>query len=195
MILGLTGSVGSGKSTVSAMLRECGAFVVCADQLAKEVVAPGSPALSCIRDHFGPGVFHADGSLDRKALASLVFTDTARLKVLESIIHPLVRERELALIESHRSHPLVVLDVPLLFESGMDDLCDKVLVVFVTERVREERLLADRGWDVAEVRRRLGAQIPQEQKLKRADYSIDNSGTREATRAQVEAIVRQLVTA
>lgn len=192
-ILGLTGSVGSGKSTVSSMMRDLGHPVVCADELAREATAPGSPALQEIARTFGPGVLRPTGELDRAALAKIVFQDTSARRTLEAITHPRVRAREVEEIERLRPHhPLVVLDIPLLFETGAEDLCDAVAVVTVTEDARRERLAA-RGMAPEDIARRLAAQMPQEEKIRRADHLIDNSGTREATRAQAEALARRIL--
>jgi len=192
VILGLTGSLGSGKSFVSSLLLSCRAKVVCADQLARDAVKPGSAALEEIRSTFGDEVIAPDGSLDRQRLAGLVFPDTSKRKTLESIIHPRVRARELELIAENAGFPLVVLDVPLLFESGMDGYCDRVAVVVVDENAREERLLRDRAMTAKEVRERLAAQMPQEEKARRADFLLDNSGTRGDTALQVNAMLDNL---
>jgi dephospho-CoA kinase len=192
VILGLTGSLGSGKSFVSSLLLSCRAKVVCADQLAREVVEPGSVALEEIRSTFGDDVFGHDGSLDRRRLAGIVFSDPLKRKTLESIIHPRVRARELELIAEYAGFPLVVLDVPLLFESEMDRFCDRVAVVVVDDDVREERLLRDRAMTAQEVRERLAAQMPQKEKARRADFLLDNSGTRDETASQVNAMLDNL---
>lgn len=192
-ILGLTGSLGSGKSTVSSMVRDLGYPVVCADELAREATAPGAPALQEIVRTFGPEVLRPTGELDRAALAKIVFQDASARRTLESITHPRVRAREIEEIERLRhSHPLIVLDVPLLFEAGAQDLCDAVAVVTVSEDVRRERLAA-RGMAPEDIARRLAAQMPQEEKIRRADHAIDNSGSLEATRAHVEALVRRIL--
>jgi dephospho-CoA kinase len=192
-ILGLTGSVGSGKSTVSSMMRDLGYPVVCADELAREATAPGAPALDEIARTFGPSVLRPTGELDRAALAKIVFQDSSARRTLEAIVHPRVRAREVEEIERLRPlHPLVVLDVPLLFEAGAQDLCDAVAVVTVPEDVRRQRLAA-RGMAPEDIARRLAAQMPQDEKARRADHEIDNSGTLEATRAQVQALVRRIL--
>lgn len=193
MILGLTGSLGSGKSLVSSILRERGAQVACADEIAKEVVAIGSPALREIVELFGPEVLRPDGALDRRAVAQRVFSDPVARRSLEGIVHPRVRQRELELLERYRSHPLVVLDIPLLYETGAQELCDAVAVVVVDESARRARLMADRSMSEAEIDARLAAQMPQSEKAHRADHVIDNSGTREQTRAAVGALVTRLI--
>ncbi len=192
LIIGLTGSIGSGKSYVSSLLSECGAVVICADQLAREVVAPGSEALVQITRTFGDQVLMADGTLDRSSLAAIVFQDPEKRRKLEAIIHPRVRERELDLVQQYQGHPLIVLDVPLLFESGFDAECDKTVVVTITEAERERRLLSQRNLSRKELRNRLNAQMPQHEKVARADYIVDNSGTRQQTRHRVNQLLGQL---
>lgn len=193
MILGLTGSVGSGKSLVSSILRDLGAQVICADELARQVVAKGSPALQEIAREFGPEVILPDGSLDRRALAARVFADPKARRTLEQIVHPRVRARELELLAQYCGDPLVVLDIPLLYETGAEDLCDAVAVVVVDEESRRTRLMADRGMTLQEIESRLAAQMPQSEKARRATHLIDNSGTREQTRAQVTRLFQTLV--
>ncbi len=192
MILGLTGSLGSGKSLVSSILRDLGARVICADEIAREVVAKGSPALQEIAREFGPAVLLPDGSLDRRALAARVFADPNDRRKLEQIVHPRVRVRERELLAQHAGDPLVILDIPLLFETGAEELCDAVAVVVVNEEARASRLMADRGMTPGEIASRLAAQMPQAEKARRADFIIDNSGTRDQTRAQVHALLQSL---
>lgn len=193
MILGLTGSYGSGKSTVAEMMRSLGAAVIDADQIAHDVVQPGQPALDDIRRAFGPEVILPDGTLDRPALSRLVFRSPEKRRLLESIIHPRVRERELALLHLHRDHPLVVLNVPLLFENQMESLCDLTCVVTVDETERERRLQRRDHATREHIQQRLQAQMPQDEKARRADLVIDNSGTPDATRRQVESILERLL--
>jgi dephospho-CoA kinase len=193
VILGLTGSLGSGKSSVTSALKQLGAVTISADDVARDVISPGQLAHSEIVQQFGPGVLSGDGSIDRKALASLVFADPEKRKRLEAIIHPRVREEEERFIALHRDAPLVVLEIPLLFEAGAESLCDAVLVVAVNERERVARLKASRGMSEEEIARRLAAQMPQEEKIRRADYVIDNSGTWEQTLQSVKSLYRELL--
>lgn len=192
MILGLTGSLGSGKSFVADCFRDLGVPVIDADALAREETAPGSSALDDIRAEFGQDVFQPDGSLDRAALARIVFSDSSRLSALEAILHPRVRRREEELIALHRGEPLVVLEVPLLFETGAQALCDRVLSVTADEAVRRARLVQDRGMSEDQIRLRLSRQMPQDEKDRRADFVIDNSGTRERTRTAVKKLHDQI---
>ncbi|MCC5876186.1 MAG: dephospho-CoA kinase [Candidatus Sumerlaeia bacterium] len=192
LILGLTGSLGSGKSFVSSLFTLCHAKVICADQLAREAVKQGTAAFEEIRRTFGESVVAPDGSLDRQHLARIVFRDPPKRKKLESIVHPHVRERELELIGQYRGFPLVVLDVPLLYESGMDAHCHKVAVVTIGDEQRIERLKRDRSMTREEIEERLAAQMPQEEKAGRADFLIDNSGTRQQTAMQLNQILGQI---
>jgi len=192
MILGLTGSIGSGKSFVSDLFERAGVPVIRADDLAREVVAPGTPGLAEVVARFGRDVLLADGSLDRRAIAARVFANPEERRVLESIIHPRVRAREEELIRSHAGAPLIVLDIPLLYESGSESLCDAVCVVTVSEEARRERLARDRGMTGEQVQARLAAQLPQAEKVRRADHVIDNSGSRHETEAAVRALLRGL---
>lgn len=190
-VLGLTGTFGSGKTTVAGLMREQGARVIDADELAREVVEPGRPAYEAVVREFGREVLGEDGRLDRKVLAERVFADPERLARLNAIIHPAVRAVEMRLLEAYRASPLVVLDVPLLYEVGLDRQVDRVVVVSISERERFARL-KHRGFSEREVIARLGRQMAQARKLLRADYVIDNSGPPEATRQQVTILMDQL---
>jgi dephospho-CoA kinase len=192
MILGLTGSLGSGKSSVASALQELGALVLKADEVARDASLPGQPAHAEIVKEFGPEILSADGTINRQRLASVVFSDPDRRSRLEEIIHPRVRRAEEEFIEQHRDAGLVVLDIPLLFETGAEQLCDRVAVVTVGEEERFQRLKSSRGMSREEIARRLAAQMPQEDKVRRADYIIDNSGTWERTLQQVETLHREL---
>lgn len=192
LILGLTGTMGSGKTFVSSLFSLCNAKVICADALAREATKPGSPALQEIAKQFGSGILHPDGSLNRSALAGIVFADSSRRISLEKIIHPLVRERERQLLQEYRDSPLVILDVPLLFETGLDRECDRTAVVVVDEATREERLRSSRSMTHAEFHARSRSQWTQEEKVARADEVIDNSSTRQHTARQVKDLIARL---
>lgn len=191
-VLGLTGGIATGKSLVAGFFREMGAAVVDADELAHQVTAPGEPALEEIRQVFGPGVFTPEGELDRRALGRLVFTDPAKRRELEGIVHPRVRQRleEAVARLKAAGAPLIVLEIPLLFETGepLLRLIDRVVVVTAPEAVQLQRLQARNGLSEAEARARMAAQMPLAEKVKRADYVVDNGGTPEETRRQVEQI-------
>ena len=186
MVVGLTGGIGSGKSTVAAMLAERGAVVVDADRLAREAVAVGTAGHRAVVDRFGADVVADDGSLDRRALAGVVFDDPAALADLNAIVHPPVRaaiaER---LAELNGTDAVVVLEIPLLVESGRSYGESAVVVVDCPEDVALRRLVDGRGMDEAHARRRMAAQAPRTDRLAAADLVIDNSGPLEALEPQV----------
>jgi dephospho-CoA kinase len=193
MILGLTGSIGSGKTFVTRCFEELGAAVIRADELAREVVAPGTPAYAEIVNSFGPAVVTADGTLDRAEIARRVFANPHQRRELERIVHPRVRQREEELLQQLRHEPLVVLEIPLLYETGAEALCDAVLVVVVEPEVRRQRLQRDRGMSSQDIAARLAAQMPEDEKARRAHYVIDNSGPRERTRDKVRELHARLL--
>jgi dephospho-CoA kinase len=183
--IGLTGGIGSGKSTVSALLAERGAVVVDADRIAREVVAPGTAGLVAVAEAFGDGVLAADGSLDRPALAAIVFADPESRRRLDSIVHPLVRARATEISAAAPADAVVVNDVPLLVETGQAGSYDLVLVVEADPGTRVTRLV-ERGLTAEDARARMAAQATDEQRRAVADVVLDNSGTREELVAQVD---------
>ncbi len=176
LTVGLTGGIGSGKSTVSALLASHGAVIIDYDKLARDVVEPGSPALQAIAERFGPHVIAADGTLDRPALGAVVFADDQARKDLEAITHPAIRdlavERQLAAGDG----AIVVHDNPLLVEMGAAAHCDVVVVVDVPVEVQVERLMTTRGMTAAEAQARIDTQAPREVRTGAADLLIDNTG-------------------
>jgi dephospho-CoA kinase len=193
MRVGLTGGVASGKSTVSTILEELGAVVIDADQLAREVVAPGTDGLREVVDAFGPEVLTAEGELDRPAMGRLVFADPARRAVLEGIIHPRVRARGAELEAAAGPHAVVVHDIPLLVETGQADRFDAVVVVDVPARLQLERMTALRGMSEEDARARMAAQATAEQRRAVATYVIENTGTLEDLRRRVTEVFEGLV--
>lgn len=185
--IGLTGGIASGKSTVSSYLRQLGATVVDADLLAREVLAPGTAGLRAVVAAFGPGYVDDAGHLRRHRLGELVFSDAAARARLNAVVHPLVRQRmaEEAARAQARGERAVVLDVPLLFESGMEAMVDEVWLVAVAPALQVARLRARNGYGENEARARLASQMPLEDKLGRAHVVIWNDGPWEATRAYV----------
>ncbi|WP_337099374.1 dephospho-CoA kinase [Paenibacillus sp. YIM B09110] len=189
MIIGLTGGIASGKSTIAQLLAHRGALLVDADQVAREVVQPGEPALEAIASSFGQAVLQADGSLNRSALGAIVFQDKASLAKLESITHPAIRQRM-----QHRIHTyaeqnpgaLVVADVPLLYETNQQALYEGIMVVYVPETVQLTRLMERNQMDEAEAKRRISLQMDIEEKRRRADWVIDNSGPLAETERQID---------
>lgn len=178
--VGLTGGVASGKSLVSSQFRALGVPVLDADQVARDVVEPGQPALSEIAAAFGPASLLADGRLDRRRLRAIVFADPQARRRLEHITHPRIRERIRAWMDA-QSAPYCMLENAILFESGMDALVDRVLVVDAPESLQRERLAARDGVDPALVEQMLAAQSPRELRLERADDVILNTGSPEQT--------------
>lgn len=195
LIVGLTGSIASGKSSVAAMFAELGAVVVSADQLAREAVAPGSSALTELVAAFGPAILTPGGELDRKAIGRLVFADAAARARLNAITHPAIaRLAEVRLRELRAGGaPLVIYEAPLLFEAGTGKRVDAVLVVTIEPALQQSRLAGRDQLAPDEVRARIAAQWPQAEKVARADFVIDNSGPLEETRRQVVALYRQLL--
>jgi dephospho-CoA kinase len=191
--VGLTGGVASGKSTVSAILAELGAVVIDADQLAREVVAPGTEGLKRVADEFGPRVLTADGELDRPAVGAIVFADDDARRRLEAIIHPLVRARGAELEAAAPEDALVVHDIPLLAETGQGDAFDAVIVVDTPVETQVERMTALRGWTAEDARARVAAQASREQRRAVATYVIENTGTLEDLRDRVTEVFEELV--
>ncbi|MBS3946855.1 MAG: dephospho-CoA kinase [Dethiobacter sp.] len=190
LILGLTGGMATGKSTVARMFVELGAIHIDADSLSREVVAPGEPAWWAIVDRFGSVVLREDGQLDRKALAALVFSDPQKLAALNKITHPpiitLIRQR---LAEARASGAgLVVLEAPLLYEAGLDSEVDRVVVVAAAEATQLERLVSRDRLLESEARQRMAAQMPLSEKIRLAHYCLDNNGSLEDTRRQVQQL-------
>ena len=193
MQVGLTGGVASGKSTVSALLRELGAVVIDADALAREVVEPGTPGLEAVVAEFGPDVLDADGRLDRARLGAIVFADPARRAALEAVVHPLVRARAHELESQAPAGALVVHDIPLLVETGQASDFDAIVVVDVPEDVQVARAVAERSWSEDEARSRISAQAARAERLAVATYVVDNSGTHEDLRQRVTEVFGELV--
>lgn len=188
-IIGLTGGIASGKSTVARMLVEKGAYVIDADELAREVVEPGREAWQEIVDWFGKGILQADGSIDREKLAEIVFNDRKKLRKLNSIVHPRVGKQLLvrtAEIGEKNPDAIIVYDVPLLIEAGMADIVDIVLLVYVPPEIQIERQQKRDGISRTAAETRLRAQMPLDDKRKMAHVVIDNSGTIAATAEEVE---------
>lgn len=188
--IGLTGSIACGKSNVSAVLRELGAAVVDGDLLSRELTAPGGPALPAIRETFGDGVFHADGTLNRRALGDVVFASDAARQRLDGLMQPLLRSLILRRMEEARAGgaKICVLDMPLLFEAGLDTLCDTVWCVHLPREEQLRRLMARDGLTLSQAEARLRSQLSSEEKAARAQVVIDTSGSIDDTRAMIPAL-------
>jgi dephospho-CoA kinase len=190
LIVGLTGGIASGKSLVGALFVKLGATLVDTDIVAREVVAPGEPGLAAVRTSFGPGVLLPSGELDRAALRALVFGDDAKRRELDSILHPLIRSRTRAKLAALVA-PYALVAVPLLVETNFGELVDRVLVVDCPEALQLERLIRRDAMPRAEALAMLRAQADRATRLKAAHDVIDNSGTVETTRRQVEHLHRR----
>ncbi|MDR6907353.1 dephospho-CoA kinase [Agromyces sp. 3263] len=190
-LIGLTGGIASGKSTVARRLVEHGAVHIDADDLARRVVAPGKPALAAIVDEFGPGVLRSDGTLDRAKLGELVFADEAARAKLNAIVHPAVRELSAKLIErAAQEDPdaVVVYDVPLLVEAAVDHPFDLIVVTSAPRKTQVERLVEQRGFDPLQAQARVDAQVDNTSRLAIADVVIDTDGSMAHTMSQTDAL-------
>lgn len=192
-VIGLTGGVGTGKSTVAEMLRELGATVIDADEAAHAAYAPGTAGFDAVVAEFGPD-FVRNGAIDRQKLGALVFNDPDARARLNALVHPLVRDWMAArtVEAAERGDEIVIQDVPLLYENGLEPLFSSVLLVYASEDTQLERLVRSRGVPPDRARAMIAAQMPIEDKRRRAHHVVDNSGTMEQTRAQVEEIWAQM---
>jgi dephospho-CoA kinase len=190
--VGLTGGIGSGKSEVTRRLAECGAEIIDADLLAREVVAPGTPGLAAVVNAFGPGILDADGGLDRERLGQLVFRDPVSRERLEAIVHPLVRAETAHRMAAAPPDAIVVNDVPLLVETGRAPLYEVLIVVAASPQTQLERLVKLRGMTPEDAQARIDAQAPLAEKVAMATHVIDNDGDLDALEPQVEQVWRDL---
>lgn len=169
-----------------------GAYLIDADEIARQVQGPGGSAYEDILNAFGREILLPDGSINRRRLAEIVFSDNEKRQLLNSIVHPKVRTEEIRLLRAHHADDIVVLMVPLLLENRMQSMVDRVVVVTVDEASRRRRLFERSGMNADEVEKRLAAQMPDDVKVKLANYVIDNSGTLEETRRQVEGVLKRV---
>jgi len=192
-VWGLTGGVGMGKSTAADTLSARGVPVVDTDDLARQLVQPGEPALAEIQNLFGRDIVAPDGRLRRDELAKVVFTDAAARQKLEAILHPRIGQAWLAQIEVWRKagHNLAVVVIPLLFETHAESHFDKVVCVACSSAAQQERLVA-RGWDGEQIRHRLAAQLPVDQKIARSQFVIWTEGLLKVQQCQIEKILERL---
>jgi dephospho-CoA kinase len=193
LLVGLTGGIGSGKSTVARLLEKRGAVVFDADLLAREAVAPGTPGHAAVIERFGADVLAPGGELDREALASIVFADPSARRDLEQIVHPEVRRLFAEGSEAYRdTDRVVVFSAPLLVESGMHTAFEILVVVSATVATQIERLMRQRGMSEASIRARIDAQAPLEDKAAVADFIVDNEGALDELESQVERLWNDL---
>jgi len=191
LILGVTGNIASGKSTVAKELARRGAAVLDADQLAREVVESGSSVLKKLVEQFGTDILQQDGNLDRDRLGQMVFADVKVRAMLNQIMHPEIAKKSVERLQKLQSNPdlpLIVYEAPLLFEVGAESRVDKVLVVKIDPEEQLKRLMARDRLSEEKAQQRVAAQMPQQQKLERADYIIDNSGLVAETLEQIDAL-------
>ncbi len=194
--VGLTGSIAVGKTTVCGLFRELGCHVLDADLVAREVVEPGTVGLKRIVEHFGEGILLDEGSLDRAALGKIIFADAGDRTVLNSIVHPLVLERQnewLTEIENTEPNAIAIVDAALMIESGGYNRFNKIIVVWCNADTQISRLIARNGLSRFEAEQRIAAQMPQEEKKKFADLLIDTSDGLESTRRQTVATHQRLL--
>lgn len=191
LIIGLTGGIGSGKSLVAARFAELGITVVNADTVAREVVAKGEPALDAIRAHFGEDIVLPNGELDRRKLRGIIFNDLAQKKWLENLLHPIIRLRIIDQLHAAISS-YAILESPLLLETDQHLLVEKIIVVDVDEATQIARASTRDGSDIEQIKNIIASQMPRTEKLQKADFVIDNSGSKEATFVQVEEIDKKL---
>jgi len=196
LILGLTGGIAAGKSTVAAIFAELGATVVSADQLSREAVAPGTPTLQSLVEAFGTTILETTGQLARERLGEIIFADPQARERLNAIVHPAIAALAESRLQALRRQqvPLVVYEAPLLFEAGAEGRVDRILAVIASPQLQQQRLCTRDRLDPAAARARIAAQWPQAEKAARADYVIDNSGDLTETRCQVQALYQQLLT-
>lgn len=192
-LIGLTGGIGSGKSTVAKLLKERGCYVIDADKIAREIVQPGQPALSELADAFGQDILNEDGSLNRGLLAQRAFADKQQTQKLNDITHPRINQRTNELIEAARdTQEFTLYDMPLLVDKGLHEDMDYTVVVVVEEDERVRRLVASRGLDADDARARIRAQVTDEQRRAVADFVIDNNGSVDELDGQVDKVMEIL---
>lgn len=191
IVIGLTGGMASGKTSVARMLAKLGAHVIDADVIAKKLVAPGQPALRLLAEIFGPGIIQPDGKLNRGALAAVVFNDHEKLEKLNAVLHPMVIQKtmdKLRIFKETQPDSVIIIDAPLLLEAGMTKLVDEVWVVIAGEEEQIKRAVIRKNLSREEAKKRLAAQMPLKEKLKYANKVIDNSGSISSTAEQVKTL-------
>ncbi len=196
IVAGLTGGIASGKSTVAEILRKAGAVIIDADRIARQVVAPGLPAWREIRDLFGDGILQPDGAIDRAALGAIVFNDAPLRRRLEAIVHPRVGAEIAAQMQraaQEQPDAVVIMDIPLLFETDRTQGLAEIIVVFTPESIQRQRLMARDHLSPEAAEARIRSQMPMAEKVRRATLTIDNSGTPAETERQALAVFQHLM--
>lgn len=195
VVIGLTGGIASGKSTVSNMLKNLGIRVVDADQISREVVEVGKPAYQQILSVFGDEILHQDKTINREKLGAIIFGDHSKREQLNKIVHPAVRKEMLNGVEEEKAKnsKAVVLDIPLLFESKLTYMVDKTILVYVDEKTQLKRLMERNGYTEKEAKMRIESQLPLYTKKDLSDEIIDNNGTIEQTEKQLHEILKKLI--
>ena len=194
-VIGLTGGIGCGKSEAAAYLERLGARHIDADAISRALTAPGGDALAAIRERFGDGVFRPDGALDRAAMAERVFADEGERRALEAILHPLVQREMLRQLDeaAEQGEKVVILDVPLLFETGMDALCDETWVLYVSPETQLARVMARDGMTARQAQARIDSQMSTQERRQRATRSIDTDRPIERTQAELNQLYHALL--
>jgi len=196
MNIGLTGGIATGKSTVARMLVSMGAVLIDADVIAREIMEPGHPALAGVAEHFGQDILNSDGTLNRKKLGAIVFSDPGQRKVLNDLTHPAIRSEMMGrkkALEEADPHRLIVCDIPLLYESGQEGLYEQIMVVYVPREIQLERLMERDNLTLEQANLRLAAQMDIELKKSKADILIDNRYGLGETKRQLEKFWREKV--
>lgn len=195
IVIGLTGGIASGKSTVSSMLQEKGIRVVDADHIARVVVDVGEPAYNQIVEEFGIEILKEDKTINREKLGTIIFSDENKRQTLNSIVHPAVRKEMLKQVEEEKSKQsnAVVLDIPLLFESKLTHIVDKTLLVYVDQETQMKRLMKRNGYNEEEAKMRMDSQLPLYEKRELSDYIIDNNGSIESTKKQLNDLLEKIL--
>ena len=191
-IIGLTGGIASGKTTVSDYLKERGYTVLDADAYSRKTTAKNGPAIPAIKKAFGDDIVNADGELDRKKLGSIIFNDSDKRRELNEIVHPLIRDMMNSDEQKFIKEGHVFLDIPLLFENGLNERCDFVVTVFVDRDTQIKRLIARNDLTVEEAEARINSQMPLTEKVHRSEYRLDNNGNPEALYEQIDRFAEEL---